>query len=54
MILSPPNHPAPGKAGIAFRLAIGHYWPGLSIQGEDVRSEDSPSAGAVGTRQLRR
>ena len=24
-----PNHPAPGKAGIASRLAIGHRWPGL-------------------------
>jgi hypothetical protein len=29
MILSPTNHPAPGKAGIARMLTIGHYWPGL-------------------------
>jgi hypothetical protein len=24
-----PNHPAPGKAGIASLFAIEHHWPGL-------------------------
>jgi hypothetical protein len=27
------NHPAPGKAGIAPRLAIGHHWAGLPEPG---------------------
>src|SRR4051812_14413987 len=28
-----PNHPAPGKAGIACRLTTGHHWPGLPEPG---------------------
>jgi hypothetical protein len=36
-----PNHPAAGKAGIAPRLAIGHYWPGLPEPGRSpkIRAE---------------
>ena len=30
------NHPAPGKAGIASRLAIGHHWPGLPEPGRSA------------------
>jgi hypothetical protein len=31
-----PNHPAPGKAGIASRVTIGHHCPGLPEPGRWV------------------
>ena len=33
MIEKQPNHPAPGQAGVASRLAIGRHWPGLPEPG---------------------
>ena len=32
-----PNHPAPGKAGIASQLAFGHHWPGVPESSDDGR-----------------
>jgi hypothetical protein len=34
---TPPNHPAPGKAGIPSLLAIEHRCPGLPDPGRSIR-----------------
>jgi hypothetical protein len=36
MIHESPNHPSPGNAGIARRLAIGRHWPGLGEPGRSA------------------
>jgi hypothetical protein len=36
MSRSASNHPAPGKAGLAFRLAVGYHWPGLPEPGRSA------------------
>jgi hypothetical protein len=36
-----PNHPAPGKAGIARPFAIGHHCPGLPEPGRWAHRESA-------------
>jgi hypothetical protein len=32
-----PNKPVPPNAGIAFRMTIGHHWPGVGEPGRSAK-----------------